>query len=60
MKRIGNKLKELRKLNKLTLKDVGLRLGVDTSLISRWENDERQPGNNQLMELAEIFGVSFN
>ena len=60
MKRIGSKLKELRKLNKLTLKDVGLRLGVDTSLISRWENDERQPGNNQLMELAEIFGVSFN
>lgn len=60
MKRIGNKLKELRKLNKLTLKDVGLRLGIDTSLISRWENDERQPGNNQLMELAEMFGVSFN
>ncbi len=60
MKKNGKRLNELRKLNRLTLKEVGSKLGVDISLVSRWENDERQPNNNQLVELARLFGVTLN
>lgn len=60
MEKIGKRLKELRRLYKFTLKEVGDRLGVDTSLVSRWENDERSPNQQQLVELAKLFEVSFD
>ncbi len=60
MEKIGKRLKELRKLYKFTLKEVGEKLGVDISLVSRWENDERSPNQQQLVDLAKLFEVSFN
>ncbi len=60
MEKIGKRLKELRKLYKFTLKEVGEKLGVDISLVSRWENDERSPNQQQLVDLAKIFEVSYN
>lgn len=53
-----NRIRELRKQNKMTLKELGNKLGLAESTISQYETGKREPDNETLLKLGEIFGVS--
>lgn len=52
------KLKELRKLRNLTMKELGQMVNVAESTISLYENGKRQPDYETLKKLADILNVS--
>jgi transcriptional regulator with XRE-family HTH domain len=52
------KLQEIRKRVGLSQSQLAAQMGVDTSLISRWEKGEREPSFSQQMDLARLLGVS--
>ena len=51
-------LRILRKTKKISMKELGLIVGVAESTISLYENGKRQPDNATLIRIAEYFGVS--
>ena len=55
---IGNKIKELRKSNNMSQKDLAQKLGVGQSTISEWENATYEPTASALKQLAICFDVS--
>lgn len=55
---LGKRLKEARKLKKLTQVDVALKIGSDDTTISKYENDRSEPDKDTLNLLADIYGVS--
>lgn len=54
---LGARLKAAREAAGLSQLDVSLRLEVDTTTISRWENDRLFGGLPRLVQLAEMYGV---
>lgn len=56
----SNKIREFRKQNGWTQKDLGDRLGVKFNTVSGWENAVSEPLQNQLFTMAKLFGVSIN
>lgn len=54
---IGNNIKELRKINKMTQYDLCEKLHYSNKTISRWESGEVVPDVKTLNELSEIFNV---
>ena len=52
------RIKELRKQKKITMKKLGNVIGVSESTISLYENGKRQPDNDTLKRLADFFNVS--
>jgi Zn-dependent peptidase ImmA (M78 family)/DNA-binding XRE family transcriptional regulator len=52
------RLRDLRKHSHLSQGELARRLGLDTSMISRWEKGERKPSLEQVFALARAFGVS--
>lgn len=58
METIGQRIRKLRKANKLTQKEVALRLGIRPSSVTQWENDGTEPSGVNLVGLANFFGVS--
>lgn len=52
------RIKQLRKEKSLTMKQLGVAIGVAESTISLYENGKRQPDNETLSKLADFFGVS--
>lgn len=54
---IGNNLKEYRKLKGLSQDQVGAFIGFDRSLISLYENAEREIPITHLEKLSDLFGV---
>ncbi|MDP4120977.1 MAG: helix-turn-helix transcriptional regulator [Bacillota bacterium] len=52
------RLRELRKKSKLTLNDVGNKLGLSTSTIGMYERSGRVPDYQIVADLANLFGVS--
>ena len=52
------KLRELRKKFGLTMKELGIEIGVAESTISQYETGKRQPDYETLLKLSEYFGVS--
>ena len=56
----GNKLKELRKNNKITQKEFCKQFKISQSTISLWENEEREPEAKTLKEIANYFNVSID
>lgn len=59
-KYVGQQIKHYRKLNKLTQKELGLRLGVKHNTISSYENGTNEPDQDILFALAEVFNISIN
>ncbi len=51
-------LKELRKENNLSLKELGIILGIAESTVSLYENEKREPDNKMLLKIANYFNVS--
>lgn len=52
------KLRELRKKCGLTMKELGMEIGVAESTVSQYETGKRQPDYETLLKLSEYFGVS--
>ena len=55
---MGNRVRELRKLRGLTMKQLGQELCVAESTVSQYETGTRSIDNETLLRLAEFFGVS--
>lgn len=53
-----NRIKELRKKNHLTLKDMGSKLNMLDSTLSQYENEKRTPNEETWQVLANFFNVS--
>ncbi len=53
----SDKLKTLRTENKMTQKEVALRLNVARSTIAGYEKKNRQPSHENLAALADLFHV---
>lgn len=53
-----NRIREARKAKGLTMKALGLEVGVSESTISMYENSKREPDNTTLVCIANVLGVS--
>ncbi len=56
----GSNLKYLRSVNHVTQKQLGDKIGVCQTTISKWEKDISEPGIYCLIKLAKYFGVSID
>jgi repressor LexA len=54
------KLKEIRESKGMSQKQLAIKIGVAQNSISRWESGERQPDNDTLVKIAEVFNVSID
>lgn len=57
---IGLKIKELRKLNKLTQVEFSSEIDIDNSQLSKIEQGKLMPTLNQLLEISSKFGKSLD
>ncbi len=55
---IGNRISELRKKHNYSQEYVAEQLDVSRQAVSKWEVDKASPDTNNLIALAELFGVS--
>ena len=53
------RLRELRKINNLTQKELGKKMGVSAQTILNWESNVYQPSVDELIKLADIFTLTF-
>lgn len=56
----GERIKELRKLKKLSQEQISEMCDVSVSCVSRWENDNLSPNNHHKKLLARALGVKVN
>ena len=54
---IAQKIKELRKLEGITQKELAKALRIDQSCISLWENGKTEPTASMIVALADYFNV---
>lgn len=57
---IGNKLKTLRKSQRLTQQAVADKIGITRATISNYEINRRTPHLKDLQKLAEFYGVGLD
>lgn len=57
---LSDKIKELRKKQSLRIRDVAAEIGVDSSLVSRFETGARKPTREQVALMERIFNVREN
>ena len=55
---IGLRIKELRKANKLTQKQLAKKINVDCSAVTKWETGKANPDFEKQQFLADFFDVS--
>ncbi|MBK8568097.1 MAG: helix-turn-helix transcriptional regulator [Saprospiraceae bacterium] len=55
--KIGQKLRKIRQLRDMKQEDVAHELGIDTSIISKMENDRIDISMDMLEQLANVYGV---
>ena len=55
-----NNLKSLRKEKGYTQIAVQMKTGIEQALLSKFENEERVPPTETLIELAEFYNVSID
>jgi transcriptional regulator with XRE-family HTH domain len=58
LQQLGPRLREARQTANLTVREAGERLGVDHSMIVRYENGESLPPLDRLIVLAELYGLT--
>lgn len=54
------RLKEIRKLKKISQLKLAIDLNMNQNTISRYETGEREPGINELIKIADYFNVSID
>jgi transcriptional regulator with XRE-family HTH domain len=57
---IGERLKTLRKENDMTLDELGVKLNMPKSSLSRYENGESDPSIETVKKIASFFNVSID
>lgn len=57
---IANRLVKLRKENNLSQEALANKLGISRQAVSKWERAEASPDTDNLILLAEIYGVSLD
>lgn len=58
MNKLGNRIKELRNNSNLSLRALGLKVGIKDNTLSRYENEQRKIPANVETKLADFFNVS--
>lgn len=58
MKVFAERLKDLRLEQKLSVKELGKKVGYSAIAISRWEREDRIPNIEALVAIAKYFKVS--
>lgn len=58
MRKVKNRLKELRNKKHLTLQELGEQLGMPNNTLSQYETGKREPKLETWQKLADFFGVS--
>ena len=56
----SEKIKFLRKKNKLSQAELGKKVGVSNRAVSKWENGESFPATDTLLSIATVFGVTLD
>ena len=56
--KFSERLKELRKSNGYTQEHLAKKIGITPGAIGLYEQDRREPDNDTLIALSEVFGVS--
>jgi transcriptional regulator with XRE-family HTH domain len=54
----GDTVRELREAKKLTLREVAIKLGIDTSMLGKIEKNTRTPTLPIIKKIARLFDVS--
>lgn len=57
---LGENLQELRRAAGLSQEEVAGRLFVSRQSVSKWENDQAEPGVENLKALADLYGVTLD
>ena len=57
---IANRLVELRRNAELSQEDLAAKLGVSRQAVSKWERAESSPDTDNLIALAQLYGVSLD
>lgn len=55
---LSDTIKRLRKKKGLSQAQIAMKLGITQGAVSQWEHGLTEPGSDQLLMLAQIFGVS--
>lgn len=55
---IGKVIRRYRKEKGLTQEEMAIRLGVSTSAVNKWENDNTLPDISLLVPIARLFGIN--
>lgn len=55
MKTVGTTLRGLREANGLLLREVGAKISIDPTILSKIERDERMPTKEQVKALADFY-----
>ena len=54
---VGARVKQLRKAREMTLREVGMKLGVAANTVNRWERGESSPTRANLVAMSDLFAV---
>ena len=54
---VGVRVKQLRKAREMTLREVGMKLGVAANTVNRWERGESSPTRANLVAMSDLFNV---
>ena len=57
---VGKTVREIRKKQRMTMKEVAAKIGVSESLISQIENDKISPSIDTLLSIAEVLNIDFD
>lgn len=60
IKTIGENIKKYRLLNNYTQEKLAEKLGIAPNTLSNYENGNREPSNDIILKLADIFGISID
>jgi transcriptional regulator with XRE-family HTH domain len=58
LQQLGPRLRDARQTANLTVREVGERLGLDHSMIVRYENGESLPPLDRVIALADLYGLT--
>ena len=58
--KLADRLVELRKEHKLSQEALAEKLGLSRQSISKWERAEASPDTDNLIALAEVYGITLD
>ena len=57
---VGGKIREYRKRNKMTQKELGEKIGVKDNTVSAYERGAASPEQDMLFAISDVFDISIN